>query len=126
MEKNEMTVDERLYLEAKRYCRSLKPEKRGDFYYVLLDWCDRHQEITDALAKRHTVYEIAYIDSSGNSHNETFTPVNGENPYPYARKRYGELLGESVLVAELRRLPNPYLSGPDRMGAVIMSYEQKE
>lgn len=126
MEEKNLTVDERLFLEAKKYCRTRKPEERGDFYYTLLDWCDQHKEITNSLAQKNDVYDVVYIDNMGNAHRETFTATGGQNPYQNARKKYGELLGQSVQVAELRRRPNPYLSGQDRMGAVILSYERKE
>lgn len=120
------TADETLYVKAKEYCRKLKPELRGDLFYALLDWCDQHNEIVNSLAKKADTYDILYIDKDGKSHKESFTAHNGENPYSLARQRYSELLSESVQVAELRHCPNPYLSGPERMGHLILSYENKE
>lgn len=120
------TADETLYVKAKEYCRKLKPELRDDLFYALLDWCDQHDEIRNRLAKKTDAYDVLYIDKNGKSHEESFTIHNGGDPYRLARKRYIELLSDSVQVAELRHRPNPYLSGPERMGHLILSYEKNE
>ena len=101
--------------------------KKRSLVFILSDFRSAKWEKPFArLAQKNDVYDVVYIDNMGNAHRETFTATGGQNPYQNARKKYGELLGQSVQVAELRRRPNPYLSGQDRMGAVILSYERKE
>lgn len=120
-----LTVDEVLYQKAKEYCRKLNPEARGDIYYALLDWCDQHKDIAESLTKKYDIYVVVYIDCNGDSHREEFVSCNGENPFKFARQRYGELLKRNVEVMEFRRCPNPYLSYPSRLGELILSYERK-
>lgn len=99
---------------------------RAELYYYLLDWADQHPEIQEEFARRCEAYEVCYIDSlSGESHRKIFKSVNGSNPYTSARRFYGEIL-DTVDVAELRHLPNPYLSGPERMGRLILTYEKEK
>lgn len=118
-----LTVDEILYQKAKEYCRTLKFEQRGDLYYALLDWCDKHDDIKENLAKKYDKYELVYIDKNGESHREEFMSEHGENPYKIAKERCSELFNESIQVIEFRHCPNPYLSYPDRMGSLIFSKE---
>lgn len=125
MDKSKLSADERLYLEAKRYCRRIKAEERGDLYYALLDWCDKHQDVLESLARAEDTYDVVYIDHAGESHQETFTEFSGGNPYRLARTRYGEILNSHPLALELRHRPNPYISGPARMGGLILSYEER-
>lgn len=125
MDKKNLGVEERLYIEAKRYCRQAKPEARGDLFYALLDWCDKHQEVRESIARKEDTYDIAYIDRDGVSHKESFTVFDGGNPYSMARARYSEILKMHPLALELRHRPNPYICGPERMGGVILSYEEK-
>ena len=125
MDKVNFTVDEVLYQKAKEYCRKLKPEARGDFYYALLDWCDQRKDIMDSLAKKYDKYEIVYIDQYGKSHREEFTYCEHKNTYMVARERCTELIGDNVECLELRHCHNPYLGYPYRLGELILSYERK-
>ena len=126
MEKPLLSVDERLYVQARDYCRKLKPEARGTLYYVLLDWCDSHQEIRKSLEKKHDAYEVKYLDADGRAYAESFDMTNGDNPYTLARTRYGELLKMGMPLIELRRKLNPFSSGINRMSMVILHHEKEQ
>ena len=126
MESKNFNIDERLYLEAKKYCRRCKPEMRGDLFYTLLDWCDQHQEILESIARKEDTYDVLYIDKDGVSHEESFSGFSEGNPHRIARQRLSELIDENIQVAELRHRPNPYITGPERMGSLILSYEKEE
>lgn len=126
METKNFNIDERLYLEAKKYCRKCNPEMRGDLFYTLLDWCDQHQEILESIARKEDTYDVLYIDKDGMSHEESFCGYSEGNPHRLARQRLSELIDEGVQVAELRHRPNPYISGPERIGRLILGYEKEE
>ena len=119
---SDFSIDEKLYLEAKKYCRKCKPEMRGNLFYALLDWCYQHQEILESIARREDTYDILYINKDGFSHKESFSGHSEGNPHRLARQRFSELIAEGVQVAELRHRPNPYISGPERDGSLILSY----
>ena len=125
MSDTNFSVDEKLYLEAKKYCRTCRPEMRGNLFYVLLDWCDRHQEILESIARKKDTYDILYINKDGFPHKESFSGYSAGNPHRLARQRFSELLDEGVQAAELRHRPNPYISGPERNGSLILSYEKE-
>lgn len=125
MNKSVFTVDEILYLKAKEYTRKCKPEMRGDLFYALLDWCDQHQEILESIARKEDTYDVLYIDKDGLSHTESFTGCSEGNPHRLARQRLSELIDDNIQVAELRHRPNPYISGTERMGRLILSYENE-
>lgn len=125
MNKSVFTVDEILYLKAKEYTRKCKPEMRGDLFYALLDWCDQHQEILESIARKEDTYDVLYIDKDGLSHTESFTGYSEGNPHRLARQRLSELIDDNIQVAELRHRPNPYISGTERMGRLILSYENE-
>lgn len=38
MSDTNFSIDEKLYLEAKKYCKKWQPEIRGDLFYALPDW----------------------------------------------------------------------------------------
>lgn len=114
--------DIKLYEYIRKNSRKMPHD---DLYYNLLDWADQHQEIQEILAKRNDKYEVCYIDSStGESKRKTFTVMDGGNPHRLARQFYEKILN-TVDVAELRHLPNPYISGPERIGMLILSYEKE-
>lgn len=115
--------DMKLYEYVRRNSRKMPHD---ELYYYLLDWADQHNEIQKELAMKYDTYEVCYIDSlTGESNKKTFKNVNGNNPYFDARRFYGEIL-DTVDVAELRHLPNPYISGPERMSRIILSYDKDE
>lgn len=122
----DLTIDQELYIRAKEYIRRTKPENRGELYYTLLDWCDKHQDVRESVARVMDTYDVYYIDKNGVSHLESFTIGCGYNPYSFARKRYGELLSEQIQAVELRHRPNPYIAGPERMGRLIFSYDMDD
>lgn len=106
-------------------CNNSRKMPHDDLYYNLLDWKDNHPEIREELARRNDTYEVCYIDSlTGESNREIFKGTNDGNPYILARKFYGEIL-DMVDVAELRRLPNVYDFGENRMGKLILSFEKE-
>lgn len=122
MKESISSIDENLYLKAKECCRKIPPEARGELYYLLLDWCDKRQDILQSLAQKNDKYELAYA-LNGEFHHEIFSTRSGNNPYAAARYKYLKLLTAGVDCIELRQLPNPYLSGEDRYGRLILSYD---
>lgn len=114
--------DIKLYEYIRRNSRKMPHD---ELYYYLLDWADQHRDIQEEIARRYDAYEVCYIDSmTGQSERKTFKGENGNNPYFDARRFYGEIINIAD-VAELRHLPNPYISGPERMGRLILSYEKE-
>lgn len=124
MNKDIFSIDEKLYIKAKAFCRKLSPDQRGDFFYTLLDWCDQRQDIQESLAKKYDAYEVAYL-LNGTFGKEQFDYSSGTNPYSAARLRYSNLLSEGADCIELRKLPNPYLEGTYRYGKLILSYDSE-
>ena len=107
----DLTIDEKLYLEAKKYIRECKEENRGDLYYTLLDWCDSHlDKLKNSLFKKTDVYIITYRDKDGTIHTERFAYKDEfYNPYMDSVNRWNELVidGNPYVILYINR--NPYL-----------------
>lgn len=120
-------VNEKLYLNAKKYARECKEENRGDLYYILLDWCDQQGTILqDSVYKKTDVYTIEYQRNDGEIHTESFKYKDEfYNPYTDALNRFNELIidGNPYVSLTLTRLP--YLSPEGMNTNVLFSYGKK-
>ena len=123
----DLTINERLYLNAKKYARECKEENRGDLYYILLDWCEQQgQRLQNSVYKKTDVYIIEYQRNDGEICTESFKYKDEfYNPYTDALNRFNELIIDGNPYASLTLTRLPYLSLEGMNTNILFSYGKK-
>lgn len=123
----DFTIDEKLYLEAKKYIKECKEENRGNLFYTLLDWCDQQStSLQNSVYEKTDVYTIEYQGNDGEIHTESFKYKGKRyNPYTDALNHFNNLIIDGNLYVSLILTRLPYLSPEGMNTTVLFSFGKK-
>lgn len=120
--------DELLFVTATEYCRNLPAERRGNLFYALLNWKDKHQDIQQRCARISTEYEVRWYEKGATQGKiKTFNASNSKhNPMRDARVFYSQLYDNpNIACAELRLKNNDFIPGRDGLGGIVDSFDRE-